>query len=129
MKNYDVIVIGAGVGLNVTFKAVSSGLRVALIDKGNPGGTCLNLGCVPSKVLIFPADRIVEIREAEKLGIHVKITRVDFSALMGRMKRTISLGRKYLVNAIKNSENLDFYNEQAYFVNEYTLIIKNQTIR
>lgn len=129
MKNYDVIVIGAGVGLNVTFKAVSSGLRVALIDKGNPGGTCLNLGCVPSKVLIFPADRIVEIREAEKLGIHVKITRVDFSALMGRMKRTISLGRKYLVNAIKNSENLDFYNEQAYFVNEYTLKIKNQTIR
>lgn len=129
MKNYDVIVIGAGVGLNVTFKAVSSGLRVALIDKGNPGGTCLNLGCVPSKVLIFPADRIVEIREAEKLGIHVKITRVDFSALMGRMKRTISLGRKYLVNAIKNSENLDFYNEQAYFVDEYTLKIKNQTIR
>jgi len=129
MKNYDVIVIGAGVGLNVTFKAVSSGLRVALIDKGNPGGTCLNLGCVPSKVLIFPADRIVEIREAEKLGIHAKITRVDFSALMGRMKRTISLGRKYLVNAIKNSENLDFYNEQAYFVDEYTLKIKNQTIR
>lgn len=129
MKNYDIIVIGAGVGLNVTFKAVSSGLRVALIDKGNPGGTCLNLGCVPSKVLIFPADRIVEIREAEKLGIHVKITRVDFSALMGRMKRTISLGRKYLVNAIKNSENLDFYNEQAYFVDEYTLKIKNQTIR
>ena len=129
MKNYDVIVIGAGVGLNVTFKAVSSGLRVALIDKGNPGGTCLNLGCVPSKVLIFPADRIVEIREAEKLGIHAKITRVDFSALMGRMKRTISLGRKYLVNAIKNSENLDFYNEQAYFVDEYTLKIKNHTVR
>jgi len=129
MKNYDVIVIGAGVGLNVTFKAVSSGLRVALIDKGNPGGTCLNLGCVPSKVLIFPADRIVEIREAEKLGIHANITRIDLSAIMARMKRTISLGRKYLVNAIKNSENLDFYNEQAYFVDEYTLKIKNQTIR
>jgi mycothione reductase len=129
MKSYDVIVIGAGVGLNVTFKAVSSGLRVALIDKGNLGGTCLNLGCVPSKMLIFPADRIVEIREAEKLGIHAKITSIDFSALMGRMKKTIRLGRKYLADAIKNSKNLDFYNEQAYFVDEYTLKIKNHTVR
>lgn len=129
MKDYDVIVIGAGVGLNVIFKAVSSGLRVALIDKGSLGGTCLNLGCVPSKVLIFPADRIVEIKEAEKLGINAKITCIDFSALMGRMKKTIRLGRKYLADAIKNSKNLDFYNEQAYFVDEYTLKIKNQTIR
>lgn len=129
MKDYDVIVIGAGVGLNVTFKAVSSGLRVALIDKGNLGGTCLNLGCVPSKVLIFPADRIVEIREAEKLGIHANITRIDLSAIMTRMKRTIRLGQKYIVKAIKESENLDFYNEKAYFVDEYTLKIKNQTVR
>jgi mycothione reductase len=129
MKDYDVIVIGAGVGLNATFKAVSSGLRVALIDKGTLGGTCLNWGCVPSKMLIFPADRIVEIREAEKLGIHAKITRIDFSAIMARMKRTIRLGRKYLVKAIIDSENLDFYNEPAYFVDEYTLQIKNQTVR
>jgi len=129
VKDYEVIVIGAGVGLNVTFKAVSSGLRVALIDKGNLGGTCLNLGCVPSKVLIFPADRIVEIREAEKLGIHANITRIDLSAIMARMKRTIRLGQKYIVKAIKDSENLDFYNEKAYFVDEYTLKIKNQTVR
>jgi len=67
MKNYDVIVIGSGVGLSIVFKALAAGLRVALVDKGNVGGTCLNVGCKPSKMLIYPADRIREIEEAKKL--------------------------------------------------------------
>ena len=47
MKSYDVIVIGAGdVGLGIAFKAASAGLKVALIDKGNVGGTCVNYGFV-----------------------------------------------------------------------------------
>jgi mycothione reductase len=119
MKEYDVIVIGSGVGLIVTFKALSSGLRVALIDKDNLGGTCLNVGCVPSKMLIYPADRIVD----------AKISRVDFNAVMTRMTKAIRLGRKYLAKAVRDSKKLDFYNEQAYFVDEYTLKTKNGNIR
>lgn len=44
MKEYDVIVIGAGVGTSVAFKALAAGMKVALVAKGNPGGTCLNTG-------------------------------------------------------------------------------------
>jgi pyruvate/2-oxoglutarate dehydrogenase complex dihydrolipoamide dehydrogenase (E3) component len=44
MKEYDVIVIGAGVGTSIAFKALSAGLKVALVDKRHPGGTCLNTG-------------------------------------------------------------------------------------
>jgi dihydrolipoamide dehydrogenase len=56
MKTYDVIVVGGGdAGLGVVFKAVSSGLKVALVDKGHLGGTCINSGCVPSKTLIYTA--------------------------------------------------------------------------
>ena len=44
MKEYDVIVIGAGVGTGLAFKAVASGMKVALIDRAHPGGTCLNTG-------------------------------------------------------------------------------------
>ena len=59
MKSYDVVVIGAGdVGLGIVFKAVAQGLKVALVGKGPVGGTCLNYGCVPSKTLIYAADRI-----------------------------------------------------------------------
>lgn len=42
MKEYDVIVIGSGVGLNIVFKALLGGLRVALVDRGNPGRHCRN---------------------------------------------------------------------------------------
>lgn len=44
MKEYDVIVIGAGVGTSLAFKAAGWGMKVALIDKSSPGGTCLNTG-------------------------------------------------------------------------------------
>jgi len=66
MKNYDVIVIGAGAGLDIVSKALSAGLKVALVAKGNLGGTCLNVGCVPSKMLIYPAVMIREIEEDSK---------------------------------------------------------------
>lgn len=73
MKEYDVVVIGSGAGMVIVEGALSQGLRVALVDKGPLGGTCLNVGCIPSKMLIYPADRIAEIQEAKKLGIDVTI--------------------------------------------------------
>ena len=70
MKKYDVIVIGSGCGALISDEASSHGLKAALVDKGPLiGGTCLNWGCIPSKMLIYPADRIVEIQEGKKLGI------------------------------------------------------------
>ncbi len=94
MKSYDVVVIGAGdVGLGIAFKAASAGLKVALIDKGNVGGTCVNYGCVPSKTLIYTEDRILEILEATKLDIHLQITDINFGAVMERMRNAVTSGR------------------------------------
>lgn len=76
MKEYDVIVIGSGAGAIIVEEALIHSLKVALIDKGPLGGTCLNVGCIPSKILLFPADRIVEIQEAKKLGIHAEIKKI-----------------------------------------------------
>ncbi len=129
MKNYDVIVIGAGVGLTIAFKAVSAGLKAALIEKGRVGGTCLNVGCVPSKLLIYPADRIREIEEAKKLGIQAKITRIDFSSIMERMKKAVKEGQDSIWKEIKNSKNLDVYSDEARFVEEYTLEIGDEKIK
>jgi mycothione reductase len=128
MKEYDVIVIGAGTGLSVAFKAQASKLKVALIDKGNVGGTCVNVGCVPSKILIYHADRIAEIEDAKKLGIEAKVKRVDFPAIMARMKATIDESRTWMENEIKNSPGLDFYNEEARFTGDRTLQVGKETI-
>jgi len=55
MKDYDIIVIGSGAGMNVAAKARSHNLKVAVVEDGPLGGTCLNRGCLPSKILIEPA--------------------------------------------------------------------------
>jgi len=69
MKRYDVLVIGSGAGMGVASDALENGFKVAVVDKGPLGGTCLNLGCIPSKLLIFPADRVAEIENSKKLGV------------------------------------------------------------
>jgi dihydrolipoamide dehydrogenase len=129
MKEYDVIVIGAGVGLGIAFKAQSRKMQVALIDKGYMGGTCVNVGCVPSKILIYHADRIADINEAGKLGIEAEVKRINFPAIMDQMKATIEESRTWMKNEVESSEGMDFYNEEARFVGDYTLKVGKQTIK
>ncbi|HVO68209.1 MAG TPA: dihydrolipoyl dehydrogenase [Syntrophales bacterium] len=129
MKEYDVIVIGAGVGLSIAFKAQANKMKVALIDKGNMGGTCVNVGCIPSKMLIYNADRIADIKEAGKFGIEAEVKQVNFPAIMDRMKATIEESRTWMKNEVESSEGMDFYNDEARFVDDYTLKVGKQTIK
>jgi mycothione reductase len=129
VKTYDVIVVGAGEGASIAFKAAEKGLRTALIEKGHVGGTCLNVGCVPSKTLIFPADRIMEIREAVKLGVHAGIAKIDFAFIMRRMRKAVTTGRYFLKQAIRETENLAFYNKEGRFSDEYVMDVSGEKIR
>ena len=76
MKQFDVLVIGSG--MLIANRALTSGLTVALVEAGPLGGTCLNRGCIPSKMVIYPADVINVIRESKKLGINASIESIDF---------------------------------------------------
>ena len=130
MKSYDVIVIGVGdVGLGIVFKAVAQGRKVALVGKGPVGGTCLNYGCVPSKTLIYTADRIEEIREATKFGVQAPIITIDFQAIMARMRKAVSGGQNGIRTALQESESLDFFNSEGHFIDERTLAVGDKKIR
>lgn len=129
MKRYDVIVIGSGSGEIVMSEAVAHGLKVALVDKGPMGGTCLALGCIPSKTLIYPADRIVEIQEAGKLGIQAKIESIDFGGIMERMRSNRARDQKNMRDGIAQTKNLDFYEGEGHFTGDYTLEANGETIR
>ena len=121
MKKYDVIVIGSGCGLNIVNETLVHGLSVALVDKGPLGGTCANLGCIPSKMLIFPAERITEIQEAKKLGIDIDIRNTDFKSIMERTRKVVREDREHLRHELSYVDNLDFCEGEGHFVNDYPL--------
>lgn len=129
MKTYDIVVIGSGGGAIISDEAVSQGLKVALVDKGPLGGTCLNVGCIPSKMLIYPADRILEIQEARKLGIEAEIRSIDFKSIMERMRQGRQEERNQIRQGIKEQRNLDYYEAEGHFVGDYTLEISGQRIK
>ena len=130
MKNYDVIVIGSGAGAIISDEASAQGLKTALIDKGPlVGGTCLNWGCIPSKMLIYTADRIVEIEEAKKLGIEAEIKNIDFHSIMERMRKSRQEDQVHIREGLKQSENLDFYEGEGYFVGDYLLEVNGEKLK
>jgi len=130
MKNYDVIVIGSGAGAIISDEAAAQGLKVALIDKGPlVGGTCLNWGCIPSKMLIYTADRIVDIEEAKKLGIEAEVKNIDFHYVMERMRKSRQDSQVHIRQGLQESENLDFYEGEGYFIGDRLLEVSGEKLK
>ena len=129
MKEYEVVVVGSGAGSAIVDGALAEGLKVALVDRGPLGGTCLNVGCIPSKMLIFPADRIAEFQEAKKLGIHARIEQVDFRAIMRNTREYVTDAEKNIRKSAMSTPNLAFYGTTGHFVEDYTMEVEGQRIR
>jgi len=85
LQKFDLIVIGAGSGLDVANAAYQHGLRVAVLEKDRLGGTFLNNGCIPSKLLIHSADVAETIKNAELFGIKVDGYAVEFEKIVQRV--------------------------------------------
>ena len=85
MKTFDLMVIGSGSGLELSAEAAERGLSTAVVENGPFGGTCLNRGCIPSKMLIHCADIMETIRGAETFGIKASVQAVDWQAIIHRV--------------------------------------------
>jgi dihydrolipoamide dehydrogenase len=129
MKKYDVIVIGSGSGGEIVEAALSHEYSVAWVDKGPLGGTCLNVGCIPSKMLIYPADRIVEIQEAEKLGVKAEIKDINFERIMEHMREPIKESHEHMEQGLQSIENFTYYKGVGHFIKDYILEINTEQIQ
>ena len=60
MKEYDLLVIGTGSAMNLIEPMINLNpkMKIAVVDKDDPGGTCLTRGCIPSKMLVYPAELV-----------------------------------------------------------------------
>lgn len=94
MKRYDVTVIGAGAGLMVVEAAIKEGLKCCIIEEAKFGGTCLTKGCIPSKILVAPADLIRETQRAKKIGLDFKSPAIDWNLMAQRMWGQINLSKR-----------------------------------
>ncbi|MFW3147321.1 MAG: dihydrolipoyl dehydrogenase [Thermoplasmatota archaeon] len=130
MKQYDLIVIGSGAGLNTASDAYSQGMNVAIIENGPLGGTCLNRGCIPTKIILYPADVIQEMREAEKVGVHAKVEKVDFKLIMKRMHDLVDEDVSNMTGSIRSAwgKGLDLYNTVGEFVGEKVIEVEGDRI-
>jgi len=96
-KKYDLAVLGAGPGGYVAaIKAAQNGKKVCLIEKGYLGGSCLNVGCIPTKTLISNAQVLAKIKEADEFGISTGPISIDFSKMKNRKDNVIEKIRKSL---------------------------------
>jgi mycothione reductase len=129
MKEYDVIVIGSGCGMIIVSEALAHDLDTALVDKGPLGGTCANLGCIPSKMLIFTADRIAEIQEAKKLGVEAEIRNIDFNSIMQRMRKSVRQNQEQMRHGLSHTKNLGFFEGEGHFVEDYTIEVNGERIK
>lgn len=84
-ERYNLIVVGGGPGGYVAaIKGAHLGLSVALVERQDLGGTCLNRGCIPTKTILHTAELAAELTHAEQLGLKVEGLRIDYDALRAR---------------------------------------------
>jgi dihydrolipoamide dehydrogenase len=109
VADYDLIVIGAGPGGYVAAaRAADLGMKVACVDKGWLGGTCLQVGCIPSKALLEASHRWAELQEGlEDHGIVVGELQLDLAAMMGRKRKIVETMTKG-VGALLKGKGVDY---------------------
>lgn len=129
MEKFDVLVIGSGSGMIVAANAIANGLKTALVERGRMGGTCINRGCVPSKMLIYPADVITTIQEAKELGINARLESVDFTKMMDRMHQLVNEDVERQTQAVEKDPNVKWFKTSGEFISDYTLKVGDETIR
>ena len=105
-----------------------SNTQIAVIDKDEPGGICLTRGCIPSKILLYPAELVRTVEKLGEFGIDVTKKGIDFGKIMDRMSSIIDKDINMIRNGLSHSKNITFYPTIAEFIAPYTLKVRDDVI-
>ncbi len=131
MRHYDVIAFGTGSAMNIISEVLEMNphVRVAVIENGPVGGICLTRGCIPSKMVLYPAELLAEIRRAYLFGIDVEIRGVDPAYILERTRHSIMEESRVIEESLKRHPNIDLYKAIGEFVGDYTVKVGDEVIR
>jgi len=127
MPHHDLLIIGAGSG-NSIIGPEHDHWDVAIAEPWTFGGTCMNRGCIPSKMLVHVADLALSARRAPDLGVHTAFHGVDWSAIrdriFGRIDPIAASGLEYR----RSLENVTVYEHNARFTDERTVELDGREV-
>jgi pyruvate/2-oxoglutarate dehydrogenase complex dihydrolipoamide dehydrogenase (E3) component len=103
---FNVLIVGGGqAGIPLAYKLAAEGMAVALAERKDLGGSCVNFGCTPTKAAIASARIAHQARRASEYGLEIPEVRVDFPAVLQRAKEIVDLKRGGLDKGLENAEN------------------------
>lgn len=121
--HYDLVIIGTGSGNSIPGPELED-KSIAIIEEGTFGGTCLNVGCIPTKMYVHTADTALETVRAGRLGLSARVDSVDWPGIVSRIFEDridpISAGGEEYRRG-PQTPNIDVYDQHAVFVGERTL--------
>lgn len=124
--DYDLVIVGAGVGGHgAALHAVDCGLKTAIIEAADMGGTCVNRGCIPSKALLAASGRVRELQNAEHLkalGVEVGEVAFDRAAIAQHAQNLVTKQREGLIGSLKRL-GVDVIQGRARVAGEQKLIV------
>ena len=127
MPHHDLLIIGAGSG-NTIIGPEHDHLDIAIAEPAEFGGTCMNRGCIPSKMLIYAADLALNAENARELGVNSSLSNVDWTGIQerifGRIDPIAEAGLQYR----KSLENVTVYRDKANFLSDKTLGISGNEV-
>lgn len=128
MADFDVLVIGGGTGNNVAASAADAGLETALVEPGPLGGTCLNRGCNPSKMIIQVANAVEHVRGADRFHVDATLEGVDRAAAVDEMDDLLSSIATGMADRYREEDNLTLFDEYTRFVDERTVELEGGAV-
>jgi len=131
LKHYDLIIVGSGSAMNIVDAMIQENpkIRIAVIDKDEPGGICLTRGCIPSKIMLYPAELVRTLDGAGELGMDVEVKEVSYEKIMKRMRALIDKDIDSIREGLSGAENIDYYHAPAEFVAPYEMRVADESIR
>jgi len=129
MKTYDAIIIGSGQGgVPLATNLAELGWRVALIEKGQLGGSCINYGCTPTKTMISSARIAHYARVAPEFGIHTGPVKVDMAEIVARKNEIVDSFRSGIEDQVENSPKLTLYRGHGRFTAPHEVEVNGEKL-
>jgi pyruvate/2-oxoglutarate dehydrogenase complex dihydrolipoamide dehydrogenase (E3) component len=129
MTQYDAIIIGTGqAGPYVAYRLATAGMKVAVVERGRFGGTCVNTGCIPTKTIIASAYAAALARRGHEFGVDAGPVRVDMARVKARKDEISGQSRQGVESGLRGLQNCTVLQGHARFTGPHEIEVGNERL-